>query len=158
MRQKVHNNAMLDLLTPTEFSHGIDSLIKKLSYNARFVRSLSTLDALSGQNQSSPTGVFNTVIGPPEGFLWSVMKLTVDTGGAGKWQGYVNNVTPANIVTATVDPTVSPTVEFGKAQLLLHSSDKLIIANAGAGAPSYPVAVMVHAIEVPNHHEAQLLV
>src|SRR5882762_3310254 len=132
MKQKIHNNAMLELLTPTEYTHGIDTLVKKLSYNARYVRVLTQTET-NGANQADAAGNFAVVANPPDGFLWSVMKITVDAGPANtaKWVAYINEVKAVAALTPQQDAT-TPSPSFSKSQVLLHSGDLLIIANVPA--------------------------
>jgi len=156
-KQKIQPGLALDFLTPEEFISGMDNhagmLLKALGKNAIFRRHIiaSACDA---------TGNIRAVATPPDGFLWCVMAVNANASGgqAGNLNMYINdNNNQVNII-GIVATAANPTpLFFSNKQFILHSADTVIITNQAAYAANTQISVMFHCIEVPNSHEAQLL-
>jgi len=148
MKQKVQPQGLLDILTPSEFGDVMqrhtDTLLTALGRNARFIRYIEQV--LSSTQSLS--------ISPPDGFLWEVKAiipmttsgLTTDTLPV-----YFNNITPANLIMAL--PCNSGIVNFPGKTIIVHSTDSLVFQSSG----DLNATVQLLIIEVPNSHEAQLL-
>lgn len=94
-------------------------------------------------------------LGPLEGFVWAVTRITVTGLGAAEViNGYINDTTPilgVGAFTATVN-----TIIYGQRGLILNSGDKLVFAGAGlTAARNYAVALEV--TELPVQLSSRLL-
>lgn len=149
-RYAIHAGTVLEIPTIEDIIDPISGMLKSLGKNARFIRHINTTLA-------SATGAWSLNFTVPQGFMWMVTTVTVDPGNTtGTWQGYVNSVTPINLVLNT--QTGNVVYAYGKSQCILKSDDTLILNSVAAAVNNYSVGAMVQAIEVPIGHEAQLLI
>lgn len=163
MKQQVKAGGYLDALTPHELMAGLErhseTLLDKLGKNARFIRHV-------GNTQADGAGNFSYKIGPPDGFLWDVRGFSIagnDSGAAadalvfindsGSWANYIIS---QGISNATHNNYMQ---QLPGKFLVLHSSEVItFIENTPNNVPANAVLTFqVLAIEVPNSHEAQLL-
>jgi hypothetical protein len=157
MRQKVANNAMLDLLTPTEFQSGINELIQKLSQQARFVRPINSKQAVIA---AAP--YFDIPFSPANGFLWELKWLQISSGAGSTITAgvYLNDITSqANLIAVYTQAPNSVPLLFPSKTFVLTGADVLHViglTNAGLIDQS-SVTAQIGCVEVPIHHEAQLL-
>lgn len=156
MKQKVANNAMLDLLTPTEFQSGINELVQSLSHNARFVRPIDSRQVVL----ANPPYV-DIKFGPANGFLWELKWLQIASGGSTAVFGlYLNDVTSqANLIGVYTQAPNSTPLLFPSKTFVLTGNDVLhVIGLTNTGlVDGASVSAQLGCVEVPILHEAQLL-
>ncbi len=146
MKQKVKPQGILDILTPGEFTDVMerhtDTLLTALGRNARFIRYIE-------QNTDTNRAI---TISPPDGFLWEVKAVIPATadGGADIIGMYFNQATGSNAI-ANLTCNVGMVTFPGKT-IIIHSTDNLVFQAQG-----FIATIQLLVIEVPNSHEAQLL-
>lgn len=152
MKQKLQPQGILDFLTPQEFLDGMtrhnDMLLQALGRNARFIKYVEAV-------QTDAAGNFNIIISPPDGFMWDIRSALVhctdNTMVAGM---YLNQVGYSYVLDSFNMNDTMQAHTYGKS-LVLHSSESVVFAPTTAKVGS--VSILLFVIEVPNSHEAQLL-
>lgn len=157
-KQKISPGMMLDFVTPEELASHLDNqgttILKALGKNAQFKRVVEA-------TQSDANGNFVFPVGPADGFLWDVRAVAAvygpsqDTVAIGM---YFNNNNSLNFVDSILEGDAISKHSYSKT-VIVHSNDNLVFAplpTKNPSANSY-VTVQLYVIEVPNSHEAQLL-
>lgn len=157
MKQKVQPQGILDILTPGEFTDIMqrhnDVLLQALGRNARFNRYIE-------QDVVGVGGALNFPISPPDGFLWELRGIIPSTSTGQTTEqvnAYYNQAIGSNLIEILTCNQGLVTLP-GKT-VILHSSDNLLFGQATANGPAAGVIVTMQllVVEVPNSHEAQLL-
>lgn len=153
--------AQIDVATPGE--------VEKILHKTLIAATLEYGRGKKFRNFSSSATVANNAVvlgdsgtagsqkmAPDDGFTWSVKRLTVVGLAANDIVGvYRNSTQPLDAIEAAQATTASPWpfFGFGSRQLILHSDERLIIANVGSLTATGKVYVSGLAEEVPTNME-----
>lgn len=154
MRQRIKPGEFLDFLSPAELQEHLerhsDFLLTSLGKNAQFKRVVQ-----SWQDQTEP------YMSPPNGFMWSIMAGNAAYTGTGPTltNAYINDPTGMALnLWFSMNFTNTGMTTFTKNAFVLHSNDQLfMLPGTGSYSSGSLLSVILNVIEVPNSHEAQLL-
>lgn len=156
MRQKLSPGMMLDFVTPEEMASHFDNhsntLLKALGRNAQFKRVINSASV-------SADGSVSIVSAVPDGFLWEVRAVTfsLPNGNTTNLVLSINDsVSTLNFICSAAPGSL--TTIPGKT-IIAHSNDRLIatLSQNQVAIAGLPCDVCLWVVEVPNSHEAQLL-
>lgn len=158
-KQQVKPGGVLSILTPEELAQHLsdhtETLLRVLGKNAFLKRVV-----IQGQSDGNGNVLIDVPI--PDGFMWSVMAVVVTGNSAANpnLSMFINDSNSlANLlanIAITSNEAAPQIVFFSKSQVVFHSADLLIFHRSGT-TPNAVWTVMLHVIEVPTSHEAQLL-
>lgn len=156
MRQKISPGMMLDIVTPEElaghFESHANTLLNLLGRNARFKRVIDSAKV-------GADGTISVVSSPPDGFLWEIRGITIwqPSGDLNTMEFFINDSSSSINRYADVQPGTLTSVP--SKTVILHSTDQSIgiFQNPQVGLAGLSLAVCYWVVEVPNSHEAQLL-
>lgn len=159
MKVKLTANAELDLLTQQELGQELEAAAKawrkELSRGVRFVKFSAQTNVATGVWTILPEAGDNR-LGPAEGFVWSVTRLSVAgngfTIGTDAFHVYVSEVTPSKLAARGSNP-----IFFDPAVLVLMGGEDLAFSGAGTNVAGTDVHVSGQAIELPAQLAWQLL-
>lgn len=155
MKQKLSPGMMMDFVTPEEMAQHLDShgnsLLKALGKNAQFKRAI-------GSAVADAAGNVTVTMSPPDGFLWELKFCQSSAPSASNMQFniFINDSQPMNLFGFTTVGSVN-TAFFNKC--VIHSNERIIIQSTAGNATvaNMQINMQLWVIEVPNSHEAQLL-
>jgi hypothetical protein len=149
MKFKIQAGAELDLLTKDELSDLLDNhtsdFDRMLSRGLKYGKFSSTLseNINSGASGIYTTGVFE-IVGPEQGFVWSVKNITFSNLGATGCDLLINGSNPGDVIhTGLVN---SGTVYPGQNGLIIPSGQNLML---GAKNALVNPAITLYYLEVP---------
>lgn len=175
MKQKLIPNKDINFLSPEEFLAGMKdhthTLLAALGRNARFVRRVALAEPVIPTGDVTKGMEAQVSFTPPDGFLWCVMASGSFFSGTYKFTTNVIGVNSqyAGVGVGAVDmastlytnPINTDLRFFSKNQVIVHPTDTLFAYASGVtdatGQISLPLVAVLHVIEVPTSHEAQLL-
>jgi hypothetical protein len=145
---KITANADIDLLTKEEVAEVLSGWMAEIARGVRF-RNFSGQTVLAG-------GVYTIglsgqdPIGPREGFLWSVVRISVSGAGVAAagtdlYSVFDSEVSPSKLVASGL----TRGKEWNTGGFVLDGGSQLVVSGVGTGTAGAPVVVAGQAIEIP---------
>lgn len=155
MKQKLSPGMVMDIVSPEELAQHLDShgntLLKALGKNAQFKRAI-------GSAEADANGNVTVTMSPPDGFLWELkfIQSNISVNTNANFYVYINDIQNINLF--GYNSSGSSTSSFFP-KCVVHSNEKILIQldPAVPALANTQISIQLWVIEVPNSHEAQLL-
>lgn len=151
MKFKLVGGAEIDLFTADEAKTVVENALagwhKEITRGVKFRQfSGQTVNTGATWQMVDPTG---ELLGPREGFLWSVTRVTV--AGAGVVPGTDAYSLGVNELSASklIETGLTRGIRFDVGALVLNGGDRLAAGGASTGTLGYPIVLSGAAVELP---------